>query len=153
MVDPAYPMEVSQGKSSIQNPASSIVLFPKLLQPLAVNLINAHIAADEVPILLKGETAGVRRPGKLARRFWMVGIVNQIAFNSRVRRKRLSLKNQNGVIDGKTGESSKKPGKQLPTRQGCVQTSVSLLLIAGALLKNHAGIADSEIAGPTVADV
>src|ERR1700720_2854072 len=57
------------------------------------------------------------------------------------------------MIDAETGESSKKAGKQLPTRQGCVQMSVGRLLIPGARLKNHAGIADSEIAGPAVTDV
>jgi hypothetical protein len=63
------------------------------LQPFAVNLINAHIAADEIPIFLIRETTGVRRPGKLAWRFRMIRIVNQVAFDSRIRRKRLSLIN------------------------------------------------------------
>ncbi len=64
-----------------------------LLQPFAVNLINAHVAADKIPIFLIGETAAVRGPSKLARRFWMVGIVNRICFDSRIRRKGLSLIN------------------------------------------------------------
>ena len=64
-----------------------------LLQPFAVNLINAHIAAYEIPIFLIGETAGVRGPGKLTRRLWMIRIVSEIAFDSRIRRKRLSLIN------------------------------------------------------------
>src|SRR5207244_7106793 len=76
-----------------------------------------------------------------------------IAFDSRIRRKRLPLIYQDGVIDGETGESSKKATKQLPTRQGCIQTCVSLLLIPGAWLKNHAGIADSEITQPAMTDV
>ena len=37
------------------------------LQPFAVNLINAHIAAYEIPIFLIRKTTRVRGPGKLAR--------------------------------------------------------------------------------------
>lgn len=55
------------------------------LQPFAVNLIDVHIAAYEIPIFLIRKTTSVRRPGKLARRLWMVGIVNQIAFDSGIR--------------------------------------------------------------------
>ena len=123
------------------------------LHPFAVNLINAHVAAYEIPVVLIGETASMRGPGKLARGLWMIRIVNIIFFDSGIRRKRLPLKNQDGVVDGETGKSSKKADKQLPTRQGCVQMSVGLLLIPGARLKNHAGIADSEIAGPAMTDV
>ena len=125
----------------------------KLLQPFAVNLINAHIAAYEIPIFLTGKTAGVRGPGKLARRLWMIRIVSEIGFDSRIRRKRLSLINQEGVIDAETGESSKKTNKQLPPRQSCIQTSVRLLLIPRTMLKNHPGITDSEVAGPAMADI
>ncbi len=41
----------------------------KLLEPFAVNLINAHEASDKIPIFLIREAASVRGPGKLARRF------------------------------------------------------------------------------------
>src|SRR6266487_1007417 len=125
----------------------------KLLQQFAVNLINAYIAAYEIPIFLIGETASVRGPGKLARRFWMVRIVNQIALNPRIRRKRLSLINQDGVIDAETWESSKKTNKELPPRQSRIQTSVRRLLIPRTHLKNHPGITDSEVAGPAMADI
>ena len=48
----------------------------KLLQPLAVNLINANEAPDKIPIFLVRKTASARRPDKLARRFRVVRIVN-----------------------------------------------------------------------------
>src|SRR5204863_9950401 len=108
----------------------------KLLQPFAVNLINAHVAAYEIPIFLIGETASVRGPGKLARRLWMIRIVNRICFDSRIRRKRLSLINQDRVIDAEAGVSSKKANKHLPTRQSCIQTSVRLPMIPPAWLNN-----------------
>ncbi|PYJ27534.1 MAG: hypothetical protein DME90_09935 [Verrucomicrobia bacterium] len=69
------------------------------------------MAAHEIPILLIGETASVGGPGKLAWRLWMIRIINEVAFDSRIRRKRLPLKNQDGVIDGETGESSKEGRK------------------------------------------
>lgn len=47
-----------------------------LLQPLAVNLINANEAPDKIPIFLVRKTASARRPDKLARRFRVVWIVN-----------------------------------------------------------------------------
>jgi hypothetical protein len=65
----------------------------KLLQPLAVNLINANEAPNEIPIFLVRKTASARGPDKLTRRFWVVRIVNEIAFNSGIRRKRLLLIN------------------------------------------------------------
>jgi hypothetical protein len=65
----------------------------KLLQPFAVNLINANEAPNEIPIFLVRKTARVRGPDKLARRFWVIRIVNKIALNSRIRRKRLLLIN------------------------------------------------------------
>ena len=63
------------------------------LHPFAVNLINAHEAADEIPVLLIGKRARLRRPNQLARRLRMIRIVNQIAFVPRIRRKQLSLIN------------------------------------------------------------
>jgi hypothetical protein len=65
----------------------------KLLQPLAVNSINANEATNKIPIFLVRKTASARRPGKLARRFRVIRIVNEIALNSRIRRKRLLLIN------------------------------------------------------------
>ena len=38
-----------------------------LLQPLAVNLINANGAPNEIPIFLVRKTASARGPGELAR--------------------------------------------------------------------------------------
>ena len=48
----------------------------KLLQPLAVNLINANEAPDKIPVFLVRKTTSARRPDKLARRFRVVRIVN-----------------------------------------------------------------------------
>ena len=48
----------------------------KLLEPLAVNLINTNKASDKIPIFLIREAASVRGPGKLARRLRMIRIVN-----------------------------------------------------------------------------
>ena len=49
-----------------------------LLQRFAVNLIDADKAADEIPIFLIRKRAIVGRPGEIARRLWMIRIVNQI---------------------------------------------------------------------------
>ena len=57
-----------------------------LLQRFAVNLINAKKAAYKIPILLIRESAIVCRPGKLARRLWMIWIVHKIAINAGIRR-------------------------------------------------------------------
>ena len=57
-----------------------------LLQRFAVNLINANNAAYKIPVLLIRESAIVCRPGKLARRLWMIWIVYEIAINPGIRR-------------------------------------------------------------------
>ena len=57
-----------------------------LLQRFAVNLINANKAADKIPVLLIRESAIVCRPGKVARRLWMIWIVNEIVINPGIRR-------------------------------------------------------------------
>src|SRR5438552_14277946 len=123
------------------------------LQPLAVNLINANKAANKIPIFLIRKSASARGPGKLARRFRMIRIVNEITLDTGIRRHLFSLINQDGMIDAKTRVRGEKANEKLPARQSCIQTSVSLLLIPGALLKNHAGIADSEVAWPAMADL
>jgi hypothetical protein len=56
-----------------------------LLQRFAVNLINADKAADKIPILLIRKSAIACRPGKLARRLWMIRIVNEIVINPGIR--------------------------------------------------------------------
>jgi hypothetical protein len=48
----------------------------KLLQPFAVNLINANEAPDKIPIFLVRKTTSARRPDKLARRFRVVRVVD-----------------------------------------------------------------------------
>ncbi len=57
-----------------------------LLQPLAVNLINANEAADEIPIFLICESTVAGVPGELARRFGMIRVVNEIVINSVIQR-------------------------------------------------------------------
>ncbi len=61
----------------------------KLLQPLVINLVNTNGASNEIPIFFVRKTASVRGPSQLARRFRVIGIVNEIALDSRIRRKRL----------------------------------------------------------------
>src|SRR6266480_3843102 len=56
-----------------------------LLQRFAVNLINANKAADKIAILLIREGAIVCRPGKVARRLWMIRIVHEIVINPGIR--------------------------------------------------------------------
>ena len=57
-----------------------------LLQWFAVNLINANKAADKIPILLIRKSAIACRPGEIARRLWMIGIVHEIVINLGTRR-------------------------------------------------------------------
>ena len=59
-----------------------------LLQRFAVNLINANKTADKIPILLIRKNAIACRPGKLARRLWMIRIVHDIVINPGIRRRR-----------------------------------------------------------------
>ena len=80
----------------------------KLLEPLAVNLINANAAADEIPIFLVCESMIVRGPGELTRRFRMIGVVNEITVNSTILRGRFSFVDQDRVIDAETRISCEK---------------------------------------------
>src|SRR6266853_5377010 len=79
-----------------------------LLQPLAVNLINANEAANEIPIFLICESTVAGGPGELARRFWMIGVVNEIAVNSIILGGRFSFVDQDRVIDAETRISGEK---------------------------------------------
>ena len=76
-----------------------------LLQPFAVNLINANKTSDKIPVFLIRETASARGPDKLARRFGMIGVINEIMFESIILRERLSLIDQDCVIDAEAGIS------------------------------------------------
>ena len=88
-----------------------------LLQWFAVNLINANKAADKIPIFLICESAIVCRPGEIARRLWMIRIVDEIVINPGIRRRRFQFINQNRVIDAEAGISRKKCDKQFASRQ------------------------------------
>ena len=79
-----------------------------LLQPLAVNLINANEAADEIPIFLICESSVAGGPGELTRRFWMIGVVNEITFDSTILGGRFSFVDQDRVIDAETRVSGEK---------------------------------------------
>ncbi len=126
-----------------------------LLQPLAVNLINAHGAADEVPIFLIRKSASARGPGKLTGRFRMIGVVNDIPLNSRIWRNRFSFIDQNRMIDAETRICSEKADEQLATRQGCIEIGVSFVLVVGigVMPEQYPGIAEPKITRPTKADV
>ena len=80
----------------------------KLLEPLAVNLINANEAADEIPIFLVCESMIVGGPGDLTRRFRMIRVVNEITVNSTILRGRFSFVDQNRVVDAETRISCEK---------------------------------------------
>ena len=56
-----------------------------LLQRFAVNLINANKAPYKIPVPLIRESAIVCRPGKFARRLWMIRIVYQIVIHPGIR--------------------------------------------------------------------
>ena len=56
-----------------------------LLQGFAVNSIDANEAADKIPILLIRKSAIPCRPGEIARRLWMIGIVHEIVINPGIR--------------------------------------------------------------------
>src|SRR5215831_2631322 len=56
------------------------------------------------------------------------------------------------MIDAEAGISSKENNEHLSARQSCVQAIVRFLLVRRALLKNHAHIAESEVAWPAVTD-
>ena len=69
--------------------ATGLAWNDKLLQPLVINSVNANGASNEIPILFVRKTASARGPSQLARRFWVIGIVSEIALDSRIRGKRL----------------------------------------------------------------
>ena len=82
-----------------------------LLQPFAVNLINANRTSDKIPVFLIRETVGARGPGQLARRFGMIGVVSEVTFNSIILRGGFSLVDQDCVIDAETRISCEKTGE------------------------------------------
>ena len=66
--------------------ASGFPLKLLLLERFSIHLINTNEAADKIPILLIRKNAIARRPGKIARRLWMIGIVHEIVINPGIRR-------------------------------------------------------------------
>jgi hypothetical protein len=88
-----------------------------LLEPLAVNLVNAHEASDEIHIFLISKSARFLRPGKLTRRFGVIGIISGIPLNSGVWGHGLSFIHQNRVIDRDSRESAELSNDYLPARQ------------------------------------
>ena len=112
-----------------------------LLQPLAVNLVNAHEAADEICIFLISKRARFPRPGKLARRFRVIGIISVIPLNSALWGERLLLIDENRVIDRDTRKSAEITNEYPPAGQGFIQLYVHLLLVPGIVLVNNPAVA------------
>src|SRR5581483_749757 len=69
------------------------------LHCFAVNLINAHKAADKIDVLLVSERPFPGRPRQFARRFCMVGIVNEITFQIFAGAGALAAVDQHRVVD------------------------------------------------------
>src|SRR6266699_5278637 len=124
-----------------------------LLQRFAVNLKDANETTNEIPIFLIGNSPSAGEPGKLARRFRMIGIISDIALDSAARRERFSFVDQNRVIDPETRVSGKKTNEQLAARQSSIQIRVRFILVLGVMLKNHPEVAESKINRPTKTDV
>ena len=49
-----------------------------LLERYAINLVNAHISADEIPVFLVSKRTLALRPGKRPRSIRMIWIVNKV---------------------------------------------------------------------------
>src|SRR5436190_12135678 len=125
----------------------------KLLQPLTVNLVNPHEASYEIHIFLISKRARFPRPGKLTRRFGVVGIISGIPLNSGVWGRGLSFIDQNGVIDRNSRESAEIPNEYVPAPQIFVQVCVHLLLVSGVVQENNPAVAWPQVNGPTETDV
>src|SRR5437899_5843036 len=69
-----------------------------LLQRLAGKLINTNGSADEIPIFLIRKSTSAGGPGKLMRRFRMIGVVSMRPFKSAVRRDAPSVIDLNLII-------------------------------------------------------
>src|SRR2546423_13668658 len=96
-----HPHVGSHGQSSTQTSDIS-------LEPFAVDLIDENKTTDKIPIFLIRETKSARGPGKLARRFGVIGVVNEITCNSIILRDRFSFVHQDRVIDAETRISCEK---------------------------------------------
>src|SRR4029450_6346043 len=112
-----------------------------LLQPLAVNLVNAHEASDEIYIFLISKRARFPRPGKLTRRFRVIRIISGILLNSGIWGERLSFIDQNRVIDRDSRKGAEISNEYLPARQGFIELCVHLLLVSGVVLVNNPAVA------------
>src|SRR3984893_13466706 len=87
-----------------------------LLEPLAVSLIDAHKAADEVYVFLVGKGTVPGRPGQIPRRFGMVWIVNEIMFGLASCTTWFSGVKQHRVINAQSRISGKITDEQVAAR-------------------------------------
>ena len=122
-------------------PAWVLFIESFLLQPLAVNLINAHETSDKIDILLISKRAGFPRPAKLTRRFRVIRIVGGIPLNPGIGGERLSFVDENRVIDGDSGKSAEVSNEYPPARQVFIQLCMHLLLVSGVVLVNNPAVA------------
>src|SRR6266567_8194070 len=123
------------------------------LQRLAVNLINANEATDEIPIFLICESTVAGGPGELTRRFRMIGVVNEITVNSIILRGRFSFVDQHRVIDAETRVSCEKTNKQLAARQSCIEIGVGFFVVTRVVLEKHPEISEPKISRPAKANI
>ena len=111
-----------------------------LLKPFAVNLVNAHEAADEIYIFLISKRAGFSRPGELTRRFRVIGIISGVALGS-ISGKRLPFIHQNRMIDGDSRKSAEISNEWLSARQSFIEVCVRLFLVPAAMEENNPAVA------------
>ncbi len=124
-----------------------------LLEPLAVNLVNAHKAPNEIYIFLISKSARFPRPGKLTRRFGVIRIISGIPLNSGPWRERLSFIDQNRVIDRDAWKSAEVSNEYLSARKGFIQFCVHLLLVSRVVLVNNSAVAWPQVNRPAKTDV
>src|SRR4030095_5718179 len=82
----------------------------------------------------------------------MVRIVDEITFDTRIRRERFLLINQHRVIEAQLGIRRKKNNEYFAARQSGVQPVVGSLLVCRALLEDHPHVANAKVAWPAMAD-
>src|SRR5207237_7381269 len=103
-------LNVQHRKSNIQHRTS------KLLEPLAVRLIDAHKTADEVDVFLVGKGTVPGRPAQIPRRFGMVRIVNEIMVDLASGATWFSGVKQHRVINAQSRISGKITDEQVAAR-------------------------------------
>src|ERR1700726_679277 len=93
-----------------------------------------------------------RRPGKVARRFGVVWIVDKIMLVVGTGPGLVAI-NEDGVIEGQSGKSGEVADEKIFPRQSGVEVSVSFFLIFDAVLKEHSKIPETKIGGESASDI